>query len=45
MNMATHEVLSARIAHGRVGGRWGAEATAPASEFREQYCAQARDGV
>lgn len=24
---------------------WGVEATAPASEFRDQYCARARHGL
>ena len=34
-----------RIAHGRVSPSWGVEATAPASEFRDQYCARARHGL
>ena len=34
-----------RIAHGRVSASWSYEATAPASDFREQYRAQARHGL
>ena len=36
---------SKRIAHGRVGASWGVEATAPANDFRDQYCARARHGL
>ena len=34
-----------RIAHERVSASWSYEATAPASEFRDQYCARARHGL
>jgi len=34
-----------RIAHGRVSASWGFEATAPASEFRDQYLARERREV
>ena len=33
-----------RIAHGRVSASWGFEATAPARDFRDQYCARAGQG-
>ena len=33
------------IAHKRAGASWAVEATAPASELREQYCARAGHGL
>ena len=44
-NLLSNGLFTKRIAHGRVSASWSYEATAPASEFTDKYCARARHGV
>jgi hypothetical protein len=37
--------VATRIASERVSVSWGFEATTPAIDFRDQYCARARRGL